>query len=487
MPKIKAAAYARYSTDNQTDNSIAYQMDSIRTYCQENNIDLVAEFIDEGETGTNAEREGFRTLCLAASLHEFDAVVIYDISRGSRDVGDWFTFRKLMLTLGVKVITTTGKLGDLTNANDFLVELVNVGMGQREVLANRQKALDGVRTKALQGQFLGGKPPLGYDTADGRYIINPYESSIVQKIFAMYANGSSYNDIIGSLNGARGKRGGLIGKNSLNNILRNERYIGTYTWNKLTVRVLRKYVGKKENPRAVTIENAIPPIIDEPTWQAVQQRVNSNQRNAYNKARVEYLLSGLIECNNCGAAYVGHCSRNTRGYATRSYNCGGRYRTKSCQAKSVNADRIEKFVLDHLKDFLQRSNFDKLAQFIVDKINNDQPNLSKEKAELVDIQSKIQNAIKAILSGVDFPELQDEVSRLRDRKSELEKIISTSRPRRSINKNAVIEFFKASIQNWKEENLKNIIRQHIMKITVKPDGSYKVIVGVHSNGDPGRT
>lgn len=74
--------------------------------------------------------------------------MIYDVTRGSRDVGGWFTFRKTMLMLGVQVIAATQALGDITNSNDFLVELLSVGMGQREVLETRQKSINGVAVKA---------------------------------------------------------------------------------------------------------------------------------------------------------------------------------------------------------------------------------------------------------------------------------------------------------------------------------------------------
>ena len=56
---MKAAAYARYSTDRQTENSIAYQLQEIRSYCQANDIPIVATYTDEGCSGTNADRAGF--------------------------------------------------------------------------------------------------------------------------------------------------------------------------------------------------------------------------------------------------------------------------------------------------------------------------------------------------------------------------------------------------------------------------------------------
>ena len=66
----------------------------------------------------------------------------------------------------------------------------------------------------------------------GHYIIEESEAKYVRMIFQMYAAGKSYNDIMAVLNGLRGKRGAVIGKSQLNSILKNERYIGIYTWNK---------------------------------------------------------------------------------------------------------------------------------------------------------------------------------------------------------------------------------------------------------------
>ena len=76
-----------------------------------------------------------------------------------------------MKTLGISVLSATQKLGDIANGNDFLLELLSVGLGQREVLETRQKSIDGVAVKAKQGLFLGGTPPLGYDIKDGHYSI----------------------------------------------------------------------------------------------------------------------------------------------------------------------------------------------------------------------------------------------------------------------------------------------------------------------------
>lgn len=483
---MNAAAYARYSTDHQQRNSIEYQLDAIRDYCREHSITITATYVDEKETGTNTDRPGFQAMMRAAERGEFSAVVIYDVSRGSRDVGDWFTMRKRLMMLGVQVISTTQTLGDLTSGNDFLVELLNVGLGHREVLETRQKSIAGVAVKAKEGKFLGGVPPLGYDVVDGAYVVNPVEARTVRTIFELYGAGRSYNEILNAVAGAVGKRGRPLGKNSLHSILTNERYIGTYSWNKRRVKLFRKWAGGTQNPNAVRLEGMIPAIIDENTWERVQQRMSDNKRNARNKAKRTYLLSGLIECEECGATYVGHTSTNSKGVETRYYVCGNRYRTRTCGAKNINADEIETFVVQQLKAYLLGVDFEEEARRIADQVNSSTADLRVERAELADINAKINNGLKAILSGMDIPELRDEMDKLRVRKAELEDIIGRrTANRKPVSPENIVCIFEEAVDKW-DTNLPTIIKQHIGKIYAHTDGSCSVNVGVHLIGCGGR-
>lgn len=282
--------------------------------------------------------------------------------------------------------------------------------------------------------------------------------------------------------GAVGKRGHPLGKNSLYSILTNERYIGTYTWNKRRVKLFRKWAGGAPNPKAVRIEGMIPAIIDESTWERVQERMSDNKRNARNKAKRTYLLSGLIECEECGAAYVGHTSTSSKGTETRYYVCGNKYHTRTCSAKNINADEIETFVVQQLKAYLLGLDFEKEAQRIADQVNGSTPDLRTERAELADITAQISNGLKAILSGMDIPELRDEMDRLRVCKAALEDIIGRRTARRkAVDPKDIVRLFEDSVENWDTE-LPAIIKQHIGKIYAHTDGSCSVNVGVHLNG-----
>ena len=483
---MNAAAYARFSTDKQTENSIDTQLATIRRYCLDNGHTVVSTYVDMAMSGTNTDRPDFQRMLEGARERQFDCIVIYDISRGSRDVSDWFAFRKQMQQLNIKVLSATDKLGDISNPNDFLVELLSVGLGQHMVLQTRQKSMAGVANKAKQGLFLGGYPPLGYDVVDAHYAINEREAQAVRLIFDLYAHGDSYNTIIDQLKemGLTGKHGKVIGKSALNAILQNERYIGIYTWNKRQIKNMGKWAGGVLNPNVIRIENAIPVIIDKDTWERVQKRVKENKSNASNTAKHTYLLSGLIECGSCGATYTGKTNTSGKGYTTRYYACGNKYRNHTCSAPNINADEIEVAVVMYLRDYFQNGDFEAMADEILKAYKNGITDRTAEKKELAKLEKEIANATKAIMSGIDYPELREEIARLQVRKSELQDILSLS-PEIVLTKEMIVAQLKKDAASLDDGDMQRLIKTYIAKIYAHND---EIIItgGVNLNGCGGR-
>ena len=138
--------------------------------------------------------------------------------------------------------------------------------------------------------------------------------------------------------------------------------------------------------------------------------------------------------------------------------------------------------MQQLKSYFLRTDFEKEAQRIADQVNNSSPDLKKERAELADVTAQINNGLKAILNGMDIPELRDEVDKLRVRKSELEDIIDrrTSR-RKPVDPRDIVDTFQYALDNW-DNNLPMIIKQHITKIYAHTDGTISINIGVHLNG-----
>ena len=179
---------------------------------------------------------------------------------------------------------------------------------------------------------------------------------------------------------------------------------------------------------------------------------------------------------------MGHTSVNSKGRETRYYVCGNRYRTHTCKGRNINADELEAFVIQQLKAYLQQVDFDQEALHIADQINGSSPDLTEERRELADVTAKINNGLKAILGGVDFKELRDEMDRLRIRKSELEDIIGRrTASRRQVDPRDIVRVFEDAVSGW-DDNLPQIIKQLVTKIYAHTDGTISVNVGVHMIG-----
>ena len=492
MNKLSAAGYARYSTNNQTENSIAYQMHEISGYCAKNNIELTHTFIDEAKSGTNTNRSGFQAMLKAAKNKEFKNIIIYDVSRGSRDIADWFYFRKQMQELGINVISCHQKLGDPLNPNDFLTEFISVGLGQHQVLETRQKSMDGMDAAAKNGLFLGGTPPYGYEIVEQQYKIVPSEARIVREAFQLYYEGYSYSYIMEKLNikDIEGRKGSHMTKNSLYYMFKNPRYAGIYVWNEYTYQIMRKYVGRKKNPRKIEINDAIPAIVDIEVWKGVQQRLIDNKDSSYRSSpKRTFLLSGLIKCGLCGSNYVSHCSRS-KGHEYKYYVCANRYGKKNnpegCTSNPVRCDNLDTFVIKMVKEcLLENTDFIALAEEINKKFieanGNDANTLADEKKELANIKEKIHRGVNAILDGFDTPELRDKIHNLKERETFLEEYIkSQTAKEKHIDINALATVLKNDVLNLEEEDeekIKTTIRNHVPYIIAHGDGSFTVAVG----------
>ena len=491
MDMISAAGYARYSTNNQTENSIAYQMHEITGYCAAHNIRLTHTFIDEGKSGTNTNRDGFQDMLRAAKNKEFNNIIIYDVTRGSRDIADWFYFRKMMSELGINVISCHQKLGDPLNPNDFLTEFITVGLGQHQVLETRQKSIDGSSAAARKGLFLGGTPPYGYEIVNQEYKIVPSEARIVREAFRLYYEGYSYSYIMKELKigDIRGRKGSYMNKNSLYYMFKNPRYAGVYIWNEYTYQIMRKYVGRKPNNRKIELEGIIPAIVSVEIWKGVQRRMESNKKRTYTpKRKRTFFLSGIIKCGICGENYIAHAS-TSKGKEYKYYVCSNRYGKSNvldrCKSNPVRCDELDNFVIEAVKNcLLEHTDFKALANKIAERfkeLNTKNNTKTVEiKKELTSIKNKIQNGINAVLEGLDSEELHEQLKTLKLKQEYLEGCLKNAQNTRFIDVDALAEALRNDVENLEHENeekIRNCIRNHVPYIIANEDGSFTVAVG----------
>ena len=394
--KRKAVGYFRFSSENQTENSIAYQRAAALTYCAGRDIELVDEYVDEARTATNDKRPAFQRLMKDAVEHpEWDMVIVYDYSRFARNSGDALKYTSLLEDVGIELASITQTFD---NSNEgFLMKGLTHLLNEYYSRNNSKHTHAGMKEKALVASHCGGKPPLGYDVdANHKLIVNEYEAEIVRMIFNYVDTDVSYAKMAKILNeeGYRTKKGKPFNKNSFDSILSQEKYIGVYSWNKTRKKKsdhTRNSHAKKPLEEQIRIENAIPAIIDRELFDRVQQKRDTRVKGtAVSKACYHYMLSGLkvLKCAECGSYLIG-TARSSHGKRYMTYYCP-KHKINECSFTEIRADELEYAVAYYIaSDLRHRKDLTEISAEL--RLNNTYDLMLKRKA---DIEKSIVNLVK---------------------------------------------------------------------------------------------
>ena len=415
----RAVAYARYSTDKQTDISIEAQLSAIKEYCKRKGYELIEEYIDRAESGYRAERESFQRMMEDAQKKKFDVVVVYNFSRFARNMQDALNYSMQLERLGINLESTT-EPSEKTASGVFIKNILFATYQfQRDL--TREDVISKMRELAKKGYWLGGNPPYGFklekvkDEAGierTKLSIVPEEAEVVRKIFEWYSQGLGIRKIIQLLEREgitnRGKPWTTAG---IHSILRNIKYTGTYVWMK----------GTKKNHKifrkdAVVIENAFPVIVPKELFEKVQQMMK--KRGTVKRSKHHYFLKGLAKCAICGRNLIGEIT------SVPTYRCPLQRKEKNHARTS--ARRLESFVIDYLRTILNKlkeADFEVLAERLNEQIALKNEELKRRKetllSRLVEIEADIRNIIEAIKKGILTAELEKEAQALENERQKI--------------------------------------------------------------------
>lgn len=497
---LKGAIYARYSSDNQREESIDAQIRAIKEYCQKNNIQIVKIYTDEAFSATTDDRPGFLRMIKDSESGLFEVVIVHKLDRFARDRYDSAYYKRQLKRNGVRLISVLEPLDD--SPESVILESVLEGMAEYYSKNLAREVLKGMKETAYQCKHTGGIPPLGYDVAEDKtYVINPYEAQAVMLIFTMYADGKSYNEIIDKLNkeGYRTKTGRRFGKNSIHDILRNEKYRGIYIFNRSSAKRdgKRNHHKNKPDDEIIRIPGGMPRIISEELWERVQKRLEKNAKGpGANKAKEIYLLSGIIFCGKCGNAMVGnrrYAGRNKEKYL--SYECSTRKRTKECDMKSIGAEYVENIVIEELeKRIFSPFVIKKLASKILKYAREQSEEIIKDiklfQSQLAGVETEINNIVNAIAAGMFHPSMKAKMDELEAKKANLIIKLEEAKLQSEIHtpsEEMIISYLQkdSNIKNKSREEQKRIISAYVRKVIVYEDTiDIKFIVDFNGGGEP---
>lgn len=475
---MKAYGYCRYSSDLQNEASIEQQKNELNEYANKHNITIIDFYCDEAKSGTKDNRENFQCMISDCKKKLVDCILVWKTDRFARNTQDALFYKMQLEKLGIQLISITQPIDSATPEGALMYTLL-AGMDEyysRTIASNVKRAF---KNDAKKGLSNGGTAPLGYDLINRRYVVNEQEKIIVQKIFEMYINGLGITEIAFKLNelGYKTKKGKLFKKNSIYDLIGNEKYTGTYIYNKAD-----GYNRHKYNDDVIRIENSFEPIISKETFDKAMQRRQANKKNNSSfKSKRVYLLSGLIYCGECGGKYCGSTSvkvKNGTKFENSYYSCNNRNKVGKCTNHIINKEKIENYVFNILVNKLLNGNsIESLTNKIkieYNKLKNNSSDLIKQtQIQLNSIEIKLNNLLSMIEIS-QTPSLLKRIEELDQEKVLLQNQIQNLKLSKSeISDKQIIDAlrkdYNSLIDKNKDENIKPIIQKYIKRITIYSD------------------
>lgn len=445
---MKIAIYARYSSDNQRDASIADQLRICREFAARQGWTVVQEFTDHAISGATLLRTGFQALMRDALNRRFDVVLAESLDRFSRDQEDTAGLFKRLTFAGVNIVTLAE--GDITHLHIGFKGTMNA-LFLKDLA---EKTHRGLRGRVESGKAGGGlcygyrvvKSLVGGTLTTGEREIEPGEAAIVDRIFREYVAGIAPKAIAKRLNheGIAGPFGGTWSPSTIHGnsrrgtgILNNELYIGRLIWNRLRY-VKNPDTGKRIsrlNPNAEWITKEIPflRIVSDKLWNAAKDRQSVTRRtitragNIGFARRPQYLFSGLSKCGICGAGFI-MAGRNRLA-------CFGAREKGTCDNRlTVRRDEVEARVLKALQEKLLRQDlFDEFCEEFTREMNRlrmqHRASLSVAEREIERIEARRKKLIEMVMEGVSPSVVKDELNANAARREQLEaQLAATEEP-----------------------------------------------------------
>ncbi len=489
MGEIKRVAiYCRVSTEEQAAEgySISAQLQTLRQYTQLYGWQVAEEYVDEGISGKNIKgRPAMQRLVADVEKDKFQAVLVWKISRLSRNMLDTLTLLDKFEDYGVKFISYSENFDTGSPIGRLVVQLMaSIAEMERNTLSENVKL--GMKQRALEGSWNGGVV-FGYDTIEKELVINQNEAKVIQLIFQLYASGKGLKAIANHLNkaGYRTKRNCHFSINGVETILDNVIYNGKISWLKVENWDTKRRKGKNPNP--ILVEGQHEAIVSDELWSVVQARRKSKsfkQRQSHEP----FLLSSLLRCPDCGKGMVPSITTYTRKDGTkcrhRYYVCGNFHNkgSSACKANSIKAYEAEDKVINKIETFLSNKRWlykslqDKNSHSVdsLNQLNKELEQIEKRLSEIESLQDRYMEAFEknTLPTGI----LQERLQKISNEKGELDQrkneitVQIGSTDTKIIQPEIIeslLEKFLNVYRNASRENGKQLLQLLIKKITIK--------------------
>ena len=363
------ALYCRLSRDDELQgesNSISNQKHILEAYAREHGFLNYRFIVDDGWSGANFDRPGFKELIDGVEDGEIKTVIVKDLSRLGRNYLQVGMYTEMVFPRkGVRFIAVNDGVDSAQGENEMsaLRNFFNEWM-----VRDTSKKIKAVfHAKGMSGKPLTSQPPYGYIKGpDGRFAIDEETAPVVMQIYALSLAGYGPSQIARKLTAQNIPTPGTIeyqrtgstrryypdhackwATNTVCHVLERREYTGdtvNFKTENMSYKIKKTvYTPEKE----VVFENTHEPIIDRATWERVQELRKQRKRpNRYDEVG---LFSGLLFCADCGSVLYGQ--RYISGNRSQdAYICGHyKKRTVDCTSHYIRADILAAGVTANLK------------------------------------------------------------------------------------------------------------------------------------------
>lgn len=369
--KYVAAAYMRLSKkpgDYAYDESesIESQRKIITNYAKgHEEIRLIEEYVDDGYTGTNFNRPGFKSMLDKIRSGEINCVICKDLSRFGRNyIDSGLYLEKIFPFMGVRFISISERIDskDMSYGDMIMIPFMNV-LNEAYSRDLSKKIKSSLATKRKAGEFVGAFVTYGYkkDPEKRNRIVVDFEAaSVVKNIFRKRIEGMCNQAIANELNDIGVKCPGEYAKSkgmklhcqwqkrdqmrwdavTVKRILENEIYLGTLIQGKTFKPALGAELAiPKPKDMWDRVENNHEGIVSERDYNLVQKLLLMDTRVSPIH-KVLYPLAGLLKCADCGYSMIRVSVPHKEGKG-QYYRCGNYKKNGVCTSHNINAKQLE--------------------------------------------------------------------------------------------------------------------------------------------------
>jgi len=339
---VQAAIYVRVSTEDQARHgySLAEQRDACYRRAVSLGVASILGFADEGVSGGILDRPGLNALREAVREGQVDIIVARDPDRLSRKLAHQLLLTEEFEKAGVRLDFLDFTWQNTPEGRLFYAVRGAIAEFEKEKI--RERMTRGKTQKARQGGIPIGFYNYGYsyEPETGKVSILEEEAAIVRNIFQWFIS----EDL------------------GVNGVARRLNELGIPTrkrknpWHRMVVRQILTSPAYKGVWKYKGIDIPVPVIVDPNTWDKAQEKLKEARRLWAGKSQQGYLLSGLVNCADCGNTMTGVYAK-WWGVKDRRYTCRKHFqgtRNTGCRpSKMILAAPVEEVVWEQVCSWLQ--------------------------------------------------------------------------------------------------------------------------------------